>query len=132
MNRFITLFLYVSHIYSVNQCQFTFATPPPFCLIYTLSYERNPTALILSTILPPIKLYFTFSKMISSAAPVAKAVVCHSTLKKWQVHGNQLLFLDDRNSEIHGFIPAGRRYHQGSVHQCVELRFEITGCITYY
>ncbi|CAF2286388.1 unnamed protein product [Brassica rapa subsp. narinosa] len=121
MNRFITLFLYVSHIYSVNQCQFTFATPPPFCLIYTLSYERNPTALILSTILPPIKLYFTFSKMISSAAPVAKAVVCHSTLKKWQVHGNQLLFLDDRNSEIHGFIPAGRRYHQGSVHQCVEL-----------
>nr|VDC67792.1 unnamed protein product [Brassica rapa] len=88
---------------------------------------RNPTALILSTILPPIKLYFTFSKMISSAAPVAKAVVCHSTLKKWQVHGNQLLFLDDRNSEIHGFIPAGRRYHQGSVHQCVELRFEITG-----
>ncbi|WZZ00974.1 hypothetical protein YC2023_073302 [Brassica napus] len=75
MNRFITLFLYVSHIYSVNQCQFTFATPPPFRLIYTLSYERNPTALILSTILPPIKLYFTFSKMISSAAPVAKAVV---------------------------------------------------------
>ncbi|CAN6923555.1 unnamed protein product [Brassica oleracea] len=58
-------------------------------------------------------------KMISSAAPVAKAAVCHSTF----VHGNQLLFLDDTNSEIHGFIPAGRRYHEGSVHQCVELRF---------
>ncbi|CAN6899039.1 unnamed protein product [Brassica oleracea] len=77
MNRFITLFLYVSHIYSVNQWQTTFATPPPFHLIYIYIYiyiYRNPTALILSTILAPIKLYFTFSKMISSAGPVDKAV----------------------------------------------------------
>ncbi|KAF3496484.1 hypothetical protein DY000_02056723 [Brassica cretica] len=36
--------------------------------------------------------------MISSAGPVDKAVFCHSTLKKWRVHGNQLLFLDDRRS----------------------------------
>ncbi|CAN7062295.1 unnamed protein product [Brassica oleracea var. botrytis] len=93
---------------------------------------RNPTALILSTILPPRKLYFTFSKMISSAGPVDKAVFCHSTLKKWRVHGNQLLFLDDRNSEIYGFIPSGRRYHKGSVHQCVELRYEITGLPFYH
>ncbi|KAL0653064.1 hypothetical protein Bca4012_095755 [Brassica carinata] len=39
---------------------------------------------------------------------------------------------DQRNSEIYGFIPSGRRYHKGSVHQCVELRYEITGYITYY
>ena len=167
MNRFIILYLYVSHIYSVNQCQTTFVTPPPFRLIYMLSYERNPTTLILSTILHPIKLYYTFLKMISSAALVARAAVCHSTfgslhfrdsrnIKKWRVYGNQLLFLDDtvktssincnlssrsvynrlsnssfkyliwlnmQNSEIHGFVPAGRRYHEGSVHQCVELRF---------
>ncbi|CAF2058600.1 unnamed protein product [Brassica napus] len=123
MNRFIIIYLYVSHIYSINQCQTTFVTPPPFRLIYMLSYERNPTALMLSTILHPIKLYYTFLKMISSAAPVARAAVCHSTfgslhfrdsrnIKKWRVHGNQLLFLDDT---IHGFIPAGRRYHEGSV-----------------
>ncbi|KAF3570945.1 hypothetical protein F2Q69_00062263 [Brassica cretica] len=70
--------------------------------------------------------------MISSAGLVDKAVFCHSTLKKWRVHGNQLLFLDDRNSEIYGFIPAGRRYHKGSVHQCVELRYEITGLPFYH
>ncbi|CAN7085052.1 unnamed protein product [Brassica oleracea var. botrytis] len=129
MNRFIILYLYVSHIYPVNQCQTKFVTPPPFRLIYIymLSYERNPTTLILSTILHPIKLYYTFLKMISSAALVARAAVCHSTfgslhfrdsrnIKKWRVYGNQLLFLDDTNSEIHGFVPAGRRYHEGSVH----------------
>ncbi|KAL0662703.1 hypothetical protein Bca4012_099540 [Brassica carinata] len=111
MNRFIIIYLYVSHIYSINQCQTTFVTPPPFRLIYMLSYERNPTALMLSTILHPIKLYYTFLKMISSAAPVARAAVCHSTfgslhfrdsrnIKKWRVHGNQLLFLDDTDAEV--------------------------------
>ncbi|KAF2542762.1 hypothetical protein F2Q70_00036098 [Brassica cretica] len=70
--------------------------------------------------------------MTSSATPVAKAVVCHSTLYYLRL-GRIAQFV---NFVIHGFISAGRRYHEGSVHhigtpvcveqsRCFELEVEV-------